>query len=206
MKNKPFILIFALAASFSFYACGGSDAKAEKAEKAAQAEEEMSVQQAMQEAQKALQGDGEAVEVIDFRKLKELLPETLAGLKRTEHTGEKVGMMGFNMSTAKATYGDSEQRLEAAILDFAGAGMALMGAAAWSTVEMDRETDTGYERTGKIEGYKSFEKYDTARKSGETSILVENRFILTVSGSNVEARDLEKAIKEIGLNKLARLI
>jgi hypothetical protein len=206
MKQISILFLLALAASLAFYSCGGGKAdQAEQAAEEAQEEAEKSVEQAMQEMQQALKGDGEAAEVIDFRQLKELLPEKLAGMERTEHTGEKVGMMGINMSTARATYRQGDQSLEASIIDFAGVGMALVGVAAWANMEFDRETDQGYERTGKIDGYKSFERYDSADKSGETSVLVADRFILAVSGTKVEARELEKAIQELNPKKLARL-
>ena len=188
--------------------CGGSDKKAdatsEQAAGGAQ-EESQSVEEAMKDVKEALQGNGEVKEVVDFRKLKELLPEELAGMDRISHSGEKAGMFGMNMSTATAEYRGDDQELEVTFVDFAGMSAALSGLAGWATMEMDRETDSGYERTTMIDGYKAFEKYDKSSKSVEVSLLVENRFIVTVNGRNIEEKTMAKAIDQLGLKQLARL-
>src|SRR5215217_4620671 len=73
-------------------------------------------------------GKREAVDPIDFRKLKELMPENLIGLKRTEATGEKSGAMGFTVSTAQARYeGENNASLKVEIVDTGGiAGVSTM--------------------------------------------------------------------------------
>lgn len=61
----------------------------------------------------------------------------------------------------------------------AGGTSMQMDMAAWSVVEVDKETENGYEKTGKMGDYKSFEKYDNTNKDGELAILVNKRFIVT---------------------------
>lgn len=195
---------------FLFVGCGGSGSQDKESTAAEQSpggvqDEPQSVEEAMNQVQKALQGEGKAVEVVDFRELKALLPEELAGLKRSSHSGEKAGMFGINVSTASAEYRDGDQSLEVSAVDVGGVSMALAGMASWASMEGDRETDTGYERTTMIGGYKAFEKYDKAGKYGEVSVIVENRFVLTVKGSNVEEKVLAKAIDQLDIKKLARL-
>lgn len=210
------LIIACLSFCFLFWqGCGGSsgtegNAKDASGQSAAEngggaSGEPKNIEEAMSEVQKALQGDGEKKEVVDFRELKKLLPEKLAGLERTAHSGEKAGAMGFNMSTAKAEYRDGDKELEAVIVDFAGVGAALMGMAAWATVEIDREDENGYERTTTVEGYKAFEKYNSRNKSGELSVLVGERFIVTLKGRNIEEADFKKAIGQLEVRKLANM-
>lgn len=149
---------------------------------------------------------GKEVEATDFRKLKELLPERLEGMNRINIEGEKTGMAGLKYSVAKAEYEKGDTRVDISIVDGAGFAGIINGFAAWSLVEVDRETESGYERTTEIDGYKAFEKYDSDSKDGQLSVIMEDRFII-----NIEAHDLNKEgllrdiFKELDLKKLKKL-
>lgn len=158
----------------------------------------------VQESVKQL-NNGEEVEVVDFRKLKELMPEKLAGMERTTHSGEKTGAMGFKISMAEARYEDGESILRVNITDAGGVGMAIMGLAAWSAIEIDRETESGYERTTTIEGYKSFEKYDGNSRHGELSMIIGERFIVNLEGDNVDEDVFRKAVKKLKVSELEKM-
>ncbi len=149
--------------------------------------------------------DGEKVEVVDFRELKKLMPDRIAGMKQTSSTGEKTGMLGFKFSTAKAEYEDGDQSMEMSITDVAGIGLLTASMAAWTNMDMDRETENGYERTTRIDGHPAFEKWDGDRKRGELSVLVDDRYIISIEGRNVAEKDLRKAMDGINLNRLGRL-
>ncbi|MCB9080219.1 MAG: hypothetical protein H6555_00730 [Lewinellaceae bacterium] len=149
--------------------------------------------------------DGESVEVVDFRKLKELLPDKLAGMPRTRHEGEKTGMSNFKFASAKAEYEEGDRQLEVAIVDVGGVGMLITGMASWSLMEMDREDDNGYERTTTIDGYKAFEKYDRQDKRGELALLAENRFIVTLKGDNLTEKEIRQAMDKIDIGRLKKL-
>ena len=211
MTNKKLIIACIGLGAFLYLGCGGSSSESSNTEETVSEEsggpsdEPKDIQEAMNEVQKALQGDGEKKEVVDFRELKKLLPEKIAGMERTAHSGEKAGAMGFNMSTATAEYRDGDKELEVAIIDFAGVASALMGMAAWSTVEIDREDENGYERTTTVEGYKAFEKYNSKNKSGELSVLIGDRFIITLKGRDIEEQDFKKAIAELKIRELAKM-
>ena len=183
--------------------CGSSDNEKEETEEASlslggtvNAVQEMAKQ--AEEAQK-----NGPVETIDFRKLKELLPADADGLARKSADGEKNGMGGFNFSTATGRYenADNSENIELSIVDAGGTG-ALMGMAAWSMIDMDKETDSGYEKTTKIDGNKAFEKYDNTNKSGEVAVMVKNRFIVTIKGEGVEMDKLKAVLDDVDLDKL----
>jgi hypothetical protein len=146
------------------------------------------------------------VETVDFRKLKEMLPADADGLARKEATGEKTGMAGFNLSTAKGQYrnDDGSQSIEVDIVD-AGGTSILMGLAAWSMIEVDKETENGYEKTGKFGDYKSYEKYDNSGKNGEIAVLINDRFIVTAKGNGVEMSKIKATLEDIDLSKLKDL-
>ena len=146
------------------------------------------------------------VETVDFRKLKELLPADADGLARKSAEGEKNGMAGFAFSTATGRYenADNSQNIELAIVD-AGGTSALMGMAAWSMVDMDKETENGYEKTTKIGDNKAYEKYDNANKSGEIAVLVKNRFTVTAKGNGVDMAKLKAVLDDVDLAKLGEM-
>lgn len=202
--KTTFILSLAFVSVFGLVSCGGS----KEEEEAAKEEPKNAVDALEQFADKAKEmGDKKTVDPIDFRELKALLPETTAGLKRTEATGEKTGAMGFTVSMAKGKFGnDDGASIRIEIVDTGGiAGMATMAMAAWSMADIDKETSTGYEKTTKIEGFKAYEKYDNEGKDGEINVLVADRFVVNVHGDNVSVDQMKESLKDINLDKLADL-
>ncbi len=202
-------ILFVLLAGFLITSCGGNEKNANAAAKdSPSSQEEMDEPETPQEAIRQLRDqlstdkDGNKIEITDFRELKALLPEKVSGMKRTSHTGEKTGMMGINFSTANATYEKGDQSIDIALVDAGGMGMLMTSMAAWSIVEMDRETDTGYERTTTINGNKAFEKYDNTTKSGSVAMIVNDRYILTIEGENISEKDLNGALDKVKVNKL----
>ena len=136
-------------------------------------------------------------ELVDFRILKEALPEKFSGMVRADYNGQKSGFAGLSISSASAEYQDGYKTINISLLDTGGLGAAISTLASWSQIEIDKESDNGYERTTLIDGKKAVEKYDRTTKEGEISFLAADRFIVTVKGSNVEVGDLTKALTEI---------
>ncbi|HEU0004356.1 MAG TPA: hypothetical protein VFS12_00075 [Terriglobia bacterium] len=64
-------------------------------------------------------------------------------------------------------------------------GMAGMATVGWALAEIDKETETGYERTSTYQGYKSHEEYNRSSKDGEVTVLVADRFVVEVCGNNL---------------------
>ena len=60
----------------------------------------------IQETVDKIKTDKDLKEPVNFRSLKELLPETIAGMPRTDQSGKTSGAMGFKISMAEATYKD----------------------------------------------------------------------------------------------------
>lgn len=204
MKYPVSLLLAVMASTTLMTGCGGKSEE-EKAEEDAKVSVSDAVG-AMKEAAEQMeeQQKNGPVETIDFRKLKELLPADADGLARKEATGEKTGAMGFNISTAKGRYEntDGSESIELDIADMGGTG-AIMGLAAWSMVDIDKETENGYEKTSKMGDYKSYEKYDNGSKAGEIAVLVNKRFVVTAKGNGVAMDKIKGVIEDIDLKKLA---
>ena len=126
-------------------------------------------------------------------------------MPRTSSDGEKNSAMGFTMSRAEARY--ETQGTNASIrieISDAGAmtGMAAMAAFAWASMDVDRENDTGYEKTTTIKGYRGYEKLDRQTNFAELSILVGGRFMVELEGTEVGIDGLKAALDKIDLGKL----
>ena len=150
---------------------------------------------------------GKKVEVLDYHTLKDMLPESLPGMKRTETTGEKNAALGMQVSAANARYAnDQGNTLSLKVTDIGSlSGLAGMAAYAWANSEIDRETETGYEKTSKFKGYKSREKYDKQGKYGELSVLVGNRFVVESKGNGFDMDAIKGALNKLDLGKLDRM-
>jgi hypothetical protein len=149
------------------------------------------------------------VEAVDFRKLKELMPAEVAGLKRTDNTGEKNKLGDFQLSTAKATYtkeAENAPEVTIEIIDYGGAAGMSEGIAAWSQIEIDKDSDSGHEKTLKIaDKYPAHESFQKEGQSGNLQIYVAKRFIVTITTSNLPAEQLQKTAEAIALDKLEAL-
>ena len=151
----------------------------------------------------ALFSGGQKVDPVDFRELKALLPEEVNGMTRGEAQGEKSGMGGLNVATAQARYrGGADTSLQLKITDMGGAGLAMTGLAAWATIEMDKETEDGHEKTGKKDGRPFHEKYSDKHRSGEFDLVVAQRFLVEAKGRNVDLITLKNAVSAVDLSKL----
>jgi hypothetical protein len=142
------------------------------------------------------------VEPVDFRELKNLLPAGIGSMKRTTSEGQKGGGFGFVVSHAEARYEGEGGHATLKITDPGNlSGLAAM-AAMWMNLELDKETDTGYEKTGTANGRRFHERYDKSSKSGEYTVIVANRFIVEVDGNGVDMTTMKKAIDQVNIAKL----
>lgn len=186
------------------FACGG-DKKENKEVTATTPPANM--QEAMQQAEKAVkEAQLQQVEPVNFRTLQELLPEKAAGFERTKLGGETSGAMGIKFSKAEGRYKNADgKNLRLDIVDTGGLGMSTMSMAAWAMVDVDKEDENGYERTGTLNGYKSFEKFRKNGSDSELALLVEKRFIVTANCRGCDMETMRSFIHSLDLGKLKNL-
>jgi hypothetical protein len=185
--------------------CGLGE-KAEQIKQMAEAAEERLEKGDSAGALGAFLGGGEAVQPVDFRKLKELLPEELDDMERKNASGEKSSMMGMGTSKAEGKYAGegTNQGIDISILDFGSMrGVAMMGFG-WAMVDIDNESERGYERTVKYEGNPAYVKYERGSdwSRGEMSVIVADRFVVTSKGNNVSDDDIRNAIERVDFDAL----
>lgn len=172
----------------------------------ARAQQSGAEQQDPMAALNALFGAAGTNQTVHHSQLKAMLPTEFAGMKRTNMEAGKLPALGFNISYAEAEYSTDDRSLQAKISDVGGMGKMLAYAQyAWLESEVERETDEGYERTTKIEGFPAQESYQTTDQSGNLQIMVDGRFMVELSGNGVEMATIKDLAKAINLNKLKDL-
>lgn len=208
------LIIATLAAGVFLAGCGKSAEQKKMEEMAQQAGEAgKALQQGAQGMTEALKGLGDAansgvkVEPVDFRELKALLPATIGAMAREGAEGEKVAAMGVHVSEAHANYTSAGGgSITVKISDLGNvSGLVGMATMAWAFADVDKETETGYEKTTTFNGHKAYERYDNQGRSGELNILVEKRFVVTIEGSDVDMSTLHEAARSIDIVKLASM-
>ncbi|MEO0559097.1 MAG: hypothetical protein AAF170_13045 [Bacteroidota bacterium] len=159
----------------------------------------------MQEQMERLeeQGSLEPADPVDFRQLRDLLDESVAGLDRGETEGSKEGAMGFTVSKASADFSDgADATATVTISDMGGVQMAMMMGLAWTMAEIDRENGTKIERTIEFEGYPAYLEFDSDGGRGSLQVLVADRFVVEATGNGLTQAQLEELVESVGLSTL----
>ncbi len=165
---------------------------------------EAASQQLQAAAKSGQDANGKPIAAIDPQQLKAFLPDTIAGLPRTEISAESAGTAGIGASDAEATYTVGDKRITLKVVDLAAVGgIAAMASA--MHVESDKETATGYDKESTVGGRWTTERYDNQGKDGEYSILVGNRFEIDADGSGITMDDLKGAVAAVGPDRLEGL-
>jgi hypothetical protein len=151
-------------------------------------------------------GSGGKVESLPPEQLKPFVPDTLAGMKRTQLSVDKSGALGMQVSNATATYSDDGQHQLSLKITDTGSLKGLVGlASGWAGVEQDTETDTGYDKTYKSGGHLVHEKWDSRGNFGDYGVVVGDRFSVDVSGNAASIDQLKAAVSGIDLAGLEAL-
>jgi hypothetical protein len=146
------------------------------------------------------------VDPLDFRVLTDMLPNEAAGLSQVDKNGEKSAISGMATSFAEARYenSDASQNITVKITDVGSMTSLVAFGMAWMNMVIDKESTSGYERTTKIDGHPALEKFSegNGNSRGEMTVVVSNRYIVEVKGSNVPMSDLKSTLGKISLSKL----
>ena len=156
-----------------------------------------------------------AIKAVEPDALKALLPSSLSlplllklgqpslsgGYARTEVEASGGSAAGVSGSNAQGTYTKGEQNITLKVTDMAAMGaLASLGGAV--DVQSDKQTSTGYEKVGKVNGRLTEESFDNQSKSGRYSVMVANRFMVEAEGNGADMNDLKGAVSSVGLDKL----
>lgn len=150
-----------------------------------------------------------AKEPVDFKKLKELLPDTIGGLKRSNAEGMKQGVSGMKFSKAEGSYSEEGKDGSASvtITDFGGMPGMIEGMAAWSGIDIDNESDTEIQKTLEVAGHKAYAEINKENKSGQISLVVGGRFVveIRVDGGAPDIEALKTQAEAMRLKELEAL-
>ena len=162
-------------------------------------------QQALERIIGAALGSSSDTQSLPPEQLRTFVPESLAGLARSNLTVERNVVLGIQRSEAHATYSDGAAKtLDLEIIDLGGT-KGLMALAAWAGVEQQKQTATGYERTYKSNGQMMHEVWNQTSNTGEYSVVVGSRFVVKVSGGGASIDTLKGVANAINLAGLEGL-
>lgn len=151
----------------------------------------------------ALGADGK-VQAVDGKRLKTLLPARLPGMKRVSMKSSRQKMGRMNVSVAEAVYRGKKKATITVKVSDAGS-MSKFLTMAWAFVDLERESEDGFERTLEYKGAKAHEKYNTRTRSGLFETVVAERFVVKVEGRRVKMEAIRAAAERIDLGDLAGL-
>jgi hypothetical protein len=144
-------------------------------------------------------------ELVNFKQLLPFVNLKLPGWElQGEPEGSTVKSSMMKMSEAKADYKSGDKSLEVTIVDGSMAKMAFMGMGLMKGVEVQTSKETT--RTTKVQGFEAVETFKHKDKDGQLTILVANRFVVTLEAKNVEnIQELKDLADHLELKKLAAL-
>jgi Yip1-like protein len=149
-----------------------------------------------------LLGGGKRVDPVGIDQLKPFVPETFAGLPKTNSNAEKNGIAGFMVSKAEATYGNgADKRVTLQISDSGGVS-GLVALAGWAGVQGEKDDDYGSERTQKVGGRLVHEKVSKRGGDNEFAIVLGDRFVVSAEGRGIGLDELKAAVSDLDLAKI----
>jgi hypothetical protein len=143
---------------------------------------------------------------IPYADLQKMLPSSISGYnKEGDPKGESINMMGMSYSTASQVYKSGEGEITLNIMDY-NASYAAFGAAT-AMFSTGFSVDNDQEHLGAIDlgisGVKAWEDVKKKEKRSTVMAGVNDRFLVTAEGRNVETSAVKEAIKSVDFNKLA---
>lgn len=161
--------------------------------------------EAMAKLMAAAMGSDGKIETLAPERIRAFLPEKLAGRTRSAVSAERTGAMGFQTSTAEASYEDGNgNSLNVEIIDM-GLAKGVMALAGWVRVEQERVTENGYEKTYRKGREYVHERWNRQTASGEYGTILGDRFTVKISGRAAGIEVLRDAANSIDLAGLAAL-
>ncbi len=147
---------------------------------------------------------GGSYDPVDFRKLKEVLPQELAGFTKGDSSGEKNNAFGISVSEAKQSFrtDDGNKSVRFEITDPGSLAGPFALANMWMNVDIDKETSDGYEKTSTVSGRKLMEKWNKSSKHGEVHLVVGNRFMVQVDSRGLDMNDVKALLGKVDIAKL----
>jgi len=150
------------------------------------------------------EADTKAVAAISADILKDYLPSSFSGYSRGDVEANSGGVAGFSGTNVEAQYAKGDAHMKLSITDLSVAG-GFAGLAGAFGVETSKQTASGYEKLGKVDGRMTTEEWNKDSKTGKYGVLVADRFMVEADGEGANMDDLKAAVSAVGPNKLEKL-
>jgi Yip1 domain len=153
-----------------------------------------------------VRGGKAPVQPIPREQLKSLLPDSAAGLARATSEGSSGTFAGIAGSSATATYGNAQTgTVEVDVSDLGNMGGIAAIANLGTTLQVESESDTGYEKNVDLDGRRVHVKWTAAGKQSNLIEIIDNRYAIGVTGSGVDVDTAIAALKGVDAAKLQAL-
>ncbi|WP_423601830.1 Yip1 family protein [Sphingomonas sp. MS122] len=140
---------------------------------------------------------------VDRQALAALLPASAGGWTRTALESSSASAGGMGGSQAEARYEADGRSVRLKVADLASAGAFAAMASAFK-VETTREDDSGYEKSGMIDGRYTMEKWNKDGR-GSYGVLLGDRFLVEAEGNAPDIGTLRSLVGAVDLGKLQGL-
>jgi hypothetical protein len=148
--------------------------------------------------QAALKDQTPPAAAVTTDELESLLPPSLAsGFTRSQVTSSSAHLGKLSGAMAQGTYHKSNDAMVLSVADLGLAG----GLADAVTLSANKHTDTGYQKSGQVDGRMTIEKYDRTTNNGEFDVLVANRFMVQAKG-HASVETLRAAVQTVPFDRL----
>lgn len=131
-------------------------------------------------------------ELISFKDLIEYLPDTPRGWTAQKPQGETNSLGDYGISQVSQTFKREDNNKEIKVSIFDGAFNSVLSAPFSLATGFNRESTEGYNKSITIDEFPGREIYNHLNKEGSLYLLVDNRFLVQIEGSNIEQTDLRE--------------
>ena len=148
--------------------------------------------------------DGKPIEPVAFQTLMTALPE-VSGWKMDKPRGERMNTP-VSFSTSETSYRNGDQRIDLDIVDTAGSAMVLTPFRMMVGAGYSKESSDGYEKATTFGRYPAYEKWQAERKTGEFSVVLDDRFVIQLKGRGVDGIEtLRDFAGKVDLGKISAM-
>ena len=135
---------------------------------------------------------------LSLDQLKALLPEELAGMKRSSFNANSA--MGFAIGEATYKGAEDDKELKLVIWDCAGeAGSSFYGLNYWSQFSVQSESDDGYTKSVPFNGGKAIESYKKGQNEHALMFTSGDRLLVNIEGENTGMDVVRQAAQSLNL-------
>ena len=195
---------FVIAFTTGLAACGGDKGPDAKANPMSQLTSAVSQMEKMTQGMTA-SANRKPVPPVNFKVLIDYLPQEVEGMKAGAPKGETGTMGEWQYSQAEARYRseDGEQSAKVGLFDYAHIPMLYAPIQMMMKMNMNKESTEGFERSTKIGDFPAYEKWTSAGKENEVTVLVADRFVVTTTTRGLGENSARKIAESIDLKGLA---